>query len=143
MKSRIITVLLLIGMLCGGVAEAARRPSKAGSVKQAYPTLDALFNAIEMADIVEVERLLQDEATREVINEHNGKFSPLGKVNYELEQNKTCSLIKPEKMARTKRLNKIKRMLQESGAILIYSQAQARNNEPLVDRGEESVMLVK
>lgn len=138
MKSRIITTVLLTGMLCGSAVEAARRPSSAGSMKAHNIALDGLLNAIEMADIMEVERLLQDEKTKGVINEHNGRFSPLGKVHDELEKNKTCNLAKLEKMARTKRLNKIKRMLQDNGAVLIYSQGY---NEPVMV--EESMIAVK
>lgn len=142
MKSRLITLALLTGMLCGSAVEAARRPTKAGSMKRANIALDALFNAIEAADIMEVERLLQEEKIREALNEHSETFSPLGKVHDEIEKNKTSSLSKSEKMARTKRLKKIQHMLQDNGAVLIYCQAPMNHSQPMMIE-ESSILAVK
>jgi hypothetical protein len=122
--------LVLLSMIVGdSCIHAARKPSKVGSApvrkesNESQEKLRQLLTEIAGANIAQVKMLLEDESIKKVLNEHDGTFSPLGKVDQELEMNKRSSLAKNEKMARGKALTKIRQLLEEYGATMVFRSA--------------------
>lgn len=126
MKIKSLGLLLLTMVICDSCLYAAgKRPSKVGQEvrmqsKEAHKKLRQLFTEIAGANIAQVKMLLEDEEIKKLLNEHDGTFSPLGKVDDELEKNKNSSLEKAPKTARAKALMKIRELLQANGATMIF-----------------------
>lgn len=119
--------LLLLTMVIGDscLHAAGKRPSKVGQEvrmqsKESHKKLRQLLTEIAGANIAQVKMLLEDEEIKQLLNEHDGTFSPLGKVDDELENNKHSSLEKAPKAARAKALMKIRELLQANGATMIF-----------------------
>lgn len=146
MKMKSLGLILLTMIITDSCIHAARRPSKAGAPsmhtqsKEVHEKLPELLTEIAGANIAQVKMLLEQEDIKKILNEHDGTFSPLGKVDDELEKNKRSSLAKPEKTARAKALNKIKELLQAHGATLVFRSAEpvqkrrSRACKPCVDK---------
>lgn len=125
MKMHLVGFALLTMFVGEAYVHAARKPSKVGQAsmskkEQEQEKFQQLLTEIAGANIAQVKILLEDDVIKKQINEHDGVFSPLGKVEDELEKNKRSSLAKTEKAARAKALHKIKKLLQECGATVIF-----------------------
>lgn len=139
MKMKSLGLILLTMIVGDSCVHAARKPSRAGAPmrkesNESQEKLQQLLTEIAGANIAQVKMLLEDQAVQKILNEYNGAFSPLGKVDDELEKNRRSSLAKNEKMARAKALNKIRALLQAHGATVVFRSmdvAQSMKKKPV------------
>ena len=120
MKKKAIFLMVLLTAAMQPMQAARRTPSQVGApAKSTEADMKQLFKAIKSADDQKVKELLDKSA--DLINEHSGKFTPLGKAYHELELNKqNSSLDKAERNARSRKLNKIIKQLKEGGATEVH-----------------------
>lgn len=115
MKSKVITLLILT-ILGSPSMHAVTKAQAAGAAvsKGEEKSFARLFDAIENANMDEVEMLLQEDTQlSSLVETHRHKgLTAIEKVDQELMKNKNSSLTRGSKAAVTRKLHKIKARLE-------------------------------